>query len=437
MATIIPFRGLRYDTNIVGDLSAVTTPPYDIISPEQQEKLYRAHPFSAIRLELPKEEEGDNSEHNKYTRAADTLNEWIESGVLKFDEKESIYVYGQEFTLPDGRHLSYKGVLCLVKLEEFEKGIILPHEETLSKAKNDRFNLMSATGCNFSSIYSLYLDEERAIAPCIDAVSQTQPQVRFTATDGVVQKLWAVDDEETIKTIARGFEGKQLFIADGHHRYETALNFRNSMREKNPQASGDELYNYVMMFLVDMDEPGLVVFPTHRLIRDLPGFSETQVVDALVDMFDIEKISVENSASDEIMKKLEANCEDKVFAMYTGKEFYYLLRLKNMEFQREALPDKSEAYIDLDVSILHTLILDRVFGIDSENMRDQRNLVYTRDAKEAEQKVKDGDFQCAFFLNATKIKQIKDVSLANEKMPQKSTYFYPKLITGLIMNKFM
>lgn len=437
MANIIPFRGLRYNTDIVGDLAAVTTPPYDIISEEEQQKFYDMHPFNVIRLELGKEMPEDDENSNKYTRAGETLEEWMESGILKMEEKPIMYVYGQEFALKDGRTLSYKGLMCLVKLEEFEKGIVLPHEETLSKAKTDRYNLMNATGANFSSIYSLYLDQEKNMAGALDAVTAEQPKVSFRSHDGVTQKLWTISADETIEMLQKGFENKQLFIADGHHRYETALNFRNAMRAKNPEHTGEELYNYVMMFLVEMEEPGLVVFPTHRLVRDVAGFDVQKTLELLSGEFDIEQITASGDLSRQIEQKLTENAEEKVFAMYTGGDTYYLLRLKNIGAARRANPNKSEAYQGLDVTILHTLILSRAFGIDMENMKNQRNLVYTRDAKEAEEAVCKGEFQCAFFLNPTKIEEIKEVSLANEKMPQKSTYFYPKLITGLVMNKFM
>ena len=436
MAKIIPFNGLRYNTDIVGDLSAVTTPPYDIISPKQQQAYYDAHPFNVIRLELGKEMPDDDETNNKYTRSGQYLNEWLESGVLKQDDSPSMYIYGQDFELKDGRKLSYKGIMCLVKLEEFEKKIILPHEETLSKAKTDRYNLMNATGANFSSIYSLYMDESGEISNILNGCTKNSPENMFTSTDGVVQKLWRIADDDIIHTLEKAFENKQLFIADGHHRYETALNFRNAMREKNPDYTGNELYNYVMMFLVDLDEKGLVVFPTHRLLKNLSNFDEDDVVSKLSKDFEVEKAAVTTDAAAEIEHKLADMSADKVFAMYTGKDYYYTIKLKNFESVKEANPDKSDAYRNLDVTVLHSLILNKIFGIDMENMKNQMNLVYTRDPKEAEQAVKSKEFQCAFFLNPTKIHEIKDVSLANEKMPQKSTYFYPKLITGLIMNKF-
>lgn len=436
MATIAPFNGLRFNTDIVGDLSAVTAPPYDIISPEQQKQLYDAHPFNVIRLENGEEFPEDDETHNKYTRSAEFLEDWMQSEVLRQDFTPSVYVYGQKFTLKDGRTLSYKGLMCLVKLEEFEKKIILPHEETLSKAKTDRLNLMRATGANFSPIYSIFNDNGGAVAEIIRKASADEPQNSFVSADKVTQSLWQVSDGDTIAKLAEAFATKQLFIADGHHRYETALNFRNEMIKQNPKHTGNELYNYIMMFLVPMEEKGLVVFPTHRLVKNVTNFNEAELIDRLGENFDVSKIFAYSGISEAIERKLAENGEDKVFAMYTGKDYYYFLRLKSTDIAKHENILKSEAYRLLDVTILHTLILGKYFGINAENMKNQTNLCYTRDAAEAEKTVKDGDFQCAFFLNPTKIKEIKEISLANEKMPQKSTYFYPKLITGLIMNKF-
>lgn len=438
MAKITAFKGLRYNQDKIPELSAVTTPPYDVISPKEQKQFYAKHPNNVIRLELGLEYEGDNELNNKYTRAGEQLKQWISEGILTQEPTDAIYIYEQEFSLKDGRTFSYRGIICLVGLEEFSKGIVLPHEETLSKAKTDRFNLMQATGSNFSQIYSLYLDSERRVNPIIESLSSKQPDISFTSADDITQKLWIVTDKAVIDSITNSFSDKQLFIADGHHRYETALNYRNAQREANPNYTGEELYNYVMMFLVDMDEPGLVIFPTHRLLKDLADYDEPKILDAVKNEFAVEKISCTKSP-EEIAEACEAalaqNKAEKAFAFYTGKDYFYLIKLKNYNLLTELMPGKSAAYQGLDVSILHNLILDRFFGIDKENMANQKNLIYTRSAVEAAKGVIKGDFNCCFMLNPTKIHEIKEVSLAKEKMPQKSTYFYPKLITGLVMNK--
>ncbi|MBZ4645550.1 MAG: hypothetical protein JG777_1039 [Clostridia bacterium] len=439
MAHIIPFKGLRYNNEMIKDLSLVTTPPYDVISPSAQENYYNMHPNNVIRLELGKEYAGDGQDNNKYTRAASYLNEWIASGILTFEASPALYLYEQVFTLKNGVIKSCKGIVALVELEEFSKGVILPHEETLSKAKTDRFNLMSTTYSNFSQIFSLYMDAEKKVTGLINRLSEEPPHISFKSADNIIQNLWIITNESVIAEIQEYFKDKQLFIADGHHRYETALNFRNKLREENPQYSKDDLFNYVMMMLVEMDDPGLVVFPTHRVVKDLEKFDEQVLIDQLKENFDVERIAQDHGTKELnilIEEELNARSNDKVFGLYTGKDYYYILTLKNIDVMAEILPNKSAAYRNLDVSILHTLILDRILGIDAENMANQKNLTYTRDSLEAVEWVRSGGFQCSFLLNATKVHEIKDVSLAKEKMPQKSTYFYPKVITGLVMNKF-
>lgn len=434
MARILPFRGLRYHES--QDLSAVTTPPYDIISPSEQDAYYARSENSVIRLELGKEYPDDTPDNNRYTRSAQTLAEWIDNQVLCFEEKPAVYLYEEIFSLPDGTVKSFKGFITLVELEEFSKKIVLPHEETLSKAKTDRFNLMDATHANFSQIYCLYMDPEKTLTNKIAEISSRAADISFTTDDGIRHSLWVTTDPQTIEAVQEGFADKQLFIADGHHRYETALNFRNKMREENPGYSQDDLFNYVMMMLVEMDDPGLVVLPTHRMVKNLEHFDEDAVIRALDGVFRAEKIAVCKSAAKEMETALDAKKVEKVFAFYTGKDYFYLLTLADADAMKRRISGKSDAWLGLDVSVLHTLILGEVFGIDMENMANQKNLVYTRYADEAVSGVASGEYQCSFLLNATKVREIKDVSLANEKMPQKSTYFYPKLITGLVMNRF-
>ena len=429
MATILPFQALRYNTEKISDLSKVMTPPYDIISPQQQREFYDESPYNVIRLEYGMEFPDDTPDNNRYTRAKQDLDKMMQEQILIQEDEPAIYIYEQIFTMPDGSKKSCKGIFTLVQLEEFDKKIVLPHEETLSKAKTDRFNLMKATNCNFSQIYCLYLDQQRMVNQVLEEKMKQKADISFTAQDGIRQNLWMIKDKDTIAILEKSFADKQLFIADGHHRYETALNYRNYLRENGAVADG--LYNYVMMLLVDMEDDGLVVFPTHRMVKDVSGFDEAALLQSVEKYFTVKKIN------DLALIESELQKEQKAFSLYTGKDYFYLLVLRDYDAMLNRLPDKSPAYQGLDVSILHTLILEENFGIDPENMADQKNLVYTRDVSEAIHDVQNGKFQCSFILNATKVSEIKDISLANEKMPQKSTYFYPKVITGLVMNKFI
>lgn len=424
MAEIKAFRGLRF-TDKAGSTGEVCCPPYDIISPEQKKQYLAENPHNIIRLELPKTAE-DTDE--AYGKARAYLNEWLDEEILKCDEKPSIYIYEMVFDAL-GSSYSVKGYVSLVKLEEFSKGIILPHEETLSKAKEDRFNLMCATGCNFSQIYSLYMDDDNKVFMLIDNASKGVPDKQFTDPDGVTHKLWCVSDEAFIADLASKMADKKLYIADGHHRYETALRYKKFVAENKQDVGTSE---YVTMMLVNMENSGLVVFPTHRIVRDLENFDVNAVIEKSKDYFDIET----NLSRTDSTAKLDKAYKDgkKAFVLYCDGK-YTLMTLKDTSLMEKLMPTASKALRELDVSVLHTLVLERIFGIDKENMANQKNLTYTRVLDEAIEAVDNGSADCSFILNPTRVSEIRDVALAGEKMPQKSTYFYPKLTTGLVMNK--
>ena len=322
----------------------------------------------------------------------------------------------------------FDGIVCLVKLEPFEKRVVLPHEETLKKAKEDRFNLMKSTFCNFSSIYSLYLDDERKIPTLLAGYTAAPPAQVFTDDEGVTHRLWKITDRADIDYIAAVLAEKQLFIADGHHRYETALRFSEYVRSSGIENSTAD---YVMMTLVDMDNPGLVVFPTHRLIRGM----EVDAA-ALKEKCGAYFTVTEYPDVAEAERVLAANRDKHAFAFYTGGDGFTLLTAKP-EVDGLRFDGKPKSYSSLDVTVLHTLILEGALGIDRENMANQVNLRYTRSFDEAVQSVRSGESACAFIINPTKIREIKAVAEDAEKMPQKSTYFYPKLKTGLVMNKLL
>ncbi len=425
MAQIKAFKGLRFDTNTAGDIKSLCCPPYDIISEEQRLAFLKVNENNIIRLELPKEGE------NPYATAAQVLKFWEDKGVLMREAKPALYVYEEEFTAY-GKRNSIKGLICRLKVEEFSKGVVLPHEFTLSKAKEDRLNLMKATNCNFSQIYGLYMDEDHTSLATIDALSQGSADMQFTDDDNITHRMWIVTDEKAIEKLTNDFLDRKIYIADGHHRYETALNYRNYCRENGISKEGDA-QDYQMIFLCDMGHPGLVVFPTHRLVRDLEIFDKKAVLSKCEAYFD-----VENFGSTEDMEKILAEKDaegKKAFGFYTGGDEWYLLTLKDISVMDKLLPELSAASRQLDVTVLHTLILEQIFGIDKENMAAQINLTYTKFFEEALSSVDNGKAQCSFVLNPTKVTEIRDVASAGEKMPQKSTYFYPKMITGMVMNK--
>ncbi len=438
LAKVLPFCGYRYNLDKVPDMYSVTAPPYDIISPEEQKQLYERSEANIVRVDFGVDMEGDNETQNRYQRSGDTLEKWIQDQIMVPESEPAFYIYEQIFSLGTEKPShSLKGLIARVQLEEFSKKIVLPHEETISKAKADRLRLMETTKANMSSIYSLYLDEDKAIAALIEAQSDREPDISFVSGENITQNLWVIKDKEINQKISALFEAKQLFIADGHHRYETALNYRNQRHAQEGTPIGTAEYDAIMMTLVSIDDSGLFVFPTHRMIRGLENFDEVLLVGLLTDHFSVSKIYfTEGDYAAIITEKLSNSMDATQFALYTGANYYYLLELKNVSCMDSLIEGKSAVYKHLDVTVLHTLILEKFMGIDAENMKEQKNLAYTRDAKEAIEEVKNGHFDCSFIINSTKVSEIREIALANEKMPQKSTYFWPKLLTGLVINRF-
>ncbi len=425
MAEIKAFKGMRY-TDSGGSLNTLVCPPYDIISDAQRESYIEKNPYNIIRLELPKG--GDE----RYREAGDTLDKWLGGEILACDGEDGVYVYEMQFTA-NGAKRSLKGFVSLVRLTDFSEGIVLPHEETLSKAKQDRFDLMGETFCNFSQIYSLYMDEDNSVYGIIDGSSNGAPDMEVTDGDGTVHRMWRISDKNTISRLTAAFVDKKLYIADGHHRYETALNFHRSLCASGKAVPGDRS-GYVMMMLVNMENNGLVVFPTHRIVHGLAEFNAEKIIDECRNYFTVSEAPDEGRMQAALNMAYDEG--KKAFAMYVGAGNCFVMTLKDETAVKRLLPDMSDAYCGLDVSVLHSLVLERIFGIDKENMANQKNLGYTRSREEALKAVDIDGADCSFILNPTKVSEIRDVAAAGEKMPQKSTYFYPKLITGLVMNRF-
>ena len=307
MATIKPFKALKFDSNIAGNLMDLISPPYDIISETQYQDYIKLNPYNIIRLELPKGKD-------PYNTAKSLLKNWLDSGVLKKDLENSFYIYEEEF-LVNGETKKIKGFTSLVKLEEFSKKIILPHEETLSKAKEDRLNLMKSTSCNFSQIYSLYLDEENKTSNIIDTFSKSSPDIEVKDTEGIIHRIWSITNKEIINKIESQFKNRKLYIADGHHRYETAINYRNYCRKAGISKEGDP-EDYIMMMLVDINNSGLVVFPTHRLIKNISHFDYNDIINQCKKYFEVEaRHNISNIQKD--LTELY-NKNKKSFAFYYG-----------------------------------------------------------------------------------------------------------------------
>lgn len=430
MAKIIPFKGVRYSANI--DINDVVTPPYDVIDAAGQEAFYEKNPYNVIRLELGKTSPNDNDSDNRYTRAAKYLKEWLAAGVLAHEDQSAVYLYEQEFDAR-GEKKVRSGFITTVQANDYSKGEVLPHEETLPKHKADRLNLMKATQANFSPIFGLYSDPEHIIEEALaKAKGSRKPDAEVTDGQGVINRLWVVSEPETLQTVVREMESKKIFIADGHHRYETAVNFGKEMA-----AEGKQGYDNLMICLVNLFNEGLVVFPTHRVVKNVANLNIPSLLQGLANDFAVEELPSGTSLNNFIDELETRGQSSHAFGLYTNEQKYYLLTLKDeSRLDSLKLEGRSAAWKRLDVSILHTLILENLLGIGSQQRADESNLIYVRDEETAKNFADDGTAQLVFFMNSTKVQEVTDIATGGEKMPQKSTFFFPKVITGMVMNDY-
>lgn len=427
MAAVIPIRGVRYNPEIIPDLAQVVTPPYDVIDPSAQDRYYQRSPYNIIRLEYGRISPADDAQNNRYTRARDTFADWLTEGVLVQDKQPALYLYEQTFTVR-GKSYVRRGFFCGVHVEPYETRTILPHEETMPKHKQDRLELMRHCRANFSPIFGLYLDRAMISTVIIKKAMQNDPDVAFTDELGQTHRMWVCTDHRVLNPVITLLESQRIFIADGHHRYETALAYANEVNEIG-------LPNYAMMVLVNLYDPGLVVLPTHRLIRNPNGITPDKLIADLQDLFTVDPVTVNREHFDAFLEDFEHRGKGS-FALYTGRDKLYVLSLKPDVDPDALLPaNKSTAWRRLDVTVLHNLILEKYLGIGSAERADGGLVEYTREGAGALDAVDSGEFAFAFFMNPTGVDEMVAVAEAGELMPQKSTYFYPKLSTGLVINK--
>ncbi len=441
MACVRPFAGLLYNQNEIGDFSSVVAPPYDVITPEQQEQFYQKHPYNIIRLILGKEECGDTDINNKYTRAARYLATWQEKKVLKRTPAPAVYFYTQDYFLPDGEARRRKGFISLIKVEDFSARVVLPHERTMSKPKADRLNLTLACRANFNPIFSLYADPELTVEKHVDAVAEKAPYLDVTDGDRVRHQLWVVDNPAIIEDVTRVMRDKQVLIADGHHRYETALNYRNLMQKQHGGTTGNEAFNYTMMYFSNMNDVGLAILPTHRLVKNI-HFSFDAFYRNAKDYFDVETVATTPGGDGEVRKKIMARLKDEstthyLFGLYTRQEdSYYIFRLKKYAaLDRLMGPNTSLALRQLDAHIMEAVIFQGFLGLSCSDIKREAHIAFAHAEQEAVGMVQSGDYEVAFLVNPTRIEQVQEIVTKGEIMPQKSTYFYPKLLSGLTINK--
>jgi uncharacterized protein (DUF1015 family) len=435
MAEILPFKGLRYNPEKIKDISKVITPPYDVISEKERDDYYQLHPENIIRLILGKDLPGDDQSNNKYTRSAEFFNTWRNEEILKEEAEPAIYIYAQEFTL-SGKKYVRRGFISLVKLEDFQTGQIYPHEHTLAKPKVDRMNLMKACNSNLSQVFTFFEDEDSEVSNLLHKVSGGDPDIDFTDIYGVKNLLWVVKDKTVIEELTLQMKDRALFIADGHHRYETALFYRDQIRDnEGTSKSNDNIpSDYVMLMCVSMEDPGLQILPTHRLARNIKDLDPEKIKESLSEIFEISDMG--NDCSTEIlMQELGKDAQKHKLAMYMGgsDKKFYILTLRDENLLDPILSGEYSEWKYIDTGILHGVIFDRVLGIQAKNISKSESVKYIQGVEDSVTKVNEGVYQIAFFLNPTKIGQIKDIATKRHKMPPKATYFYPKLMTGMVI----
>ncbi len=432
MPNIQPLAAWRYNPARVGQFSDVVAPPYDVIDEDLQNALYEKHPNNVVRLILNKmNPEKDTEQDNRYTRSARILKEWKEEGILFRETDPAIYVYHQIYEV-GGKTFTRKGFMCRCEAVPFGQGMVFPHEETMSGPKMDRLMLTTACKMNFSQIFGLYPDEENSIQNRLDAATVGVTPIEATDHLGVIHRMWVITDPEVVGAVVAEMGPKPIFIADGHHRYETACNYRKQIAQTGALTK-DHPANYVLMVCVAMEDPGLLVLPTHRLFRNVPYFSQEELIEKLGDKFRVTTVGDGAIIAEKAWTLIEQMNDQGTMALYTGKDGRWSLIQITDAGRAEMAKIASEHHPEwqaLGVAILHRLVIDTLLGL-----KGHEKPKYVHQVSEVVEGIRDGNqFPLAALVMPATVKDIKELSMLSERMPPKSTYFYPKLITGFVFN---
>jgi uncharacterized protein (DUF1015 family) len=428
MADIIPFRALRYNSERVRP-DDVVTQPYDKISPAMQEHYYAASPYNLVRIILGRPEAGDDAKQNVYSRATGYFRDWRGKTILKQDAAPALYLYSQRFRVPGSTEERVRqGLIALGRVEDYSAKVVFRHEQTLAKPKADRLDLLRATRAHFEQLFLLY--EDSGEMNSLQAAAGTAaPIIDVTDEYGVSHRVWEISDSKVVESIRSKMRDKKLVIADGHHRYETALNYRNELRASNGASGAPAPYEYVVMTFVDVNSPGLLILPTHRVVHSLTNFSVDDFVKASEKYFVVEKIDAGIDAAKASALLQEHGKSGTAILAVTPDAAFLLSKTKAAAAER--MTGFSSGQQALDVVQLHKCLLEGVLQLSEESIRNQQNISYVRDAGEALQQVRSGKANITFLINPCRVQQVRDIAFAGEVMPQKSTDFYPKLLSGL------
>jgi len=439
MAEIIPFKGILYNPDKINDFAKVITPPFDVISKKDQQNFYESHPNNIIRLILGKSGHNDTIHNNRYTRAADQFNNWLSDGIMIQDTKPAFYLTAIDFSFENKKVTRY-GLIALIRIEPFEKGVVLPHEKTFSGVRSERLELMKACRANLSSIYSLYADCNHVFGLLREAALKNEPDLNFTDDSGILHRLWRITDANLHRHVFDSMKDSSIFIADGHHRYETALKYREYLSENDPDFTEDHPANYVMMYLCNMEDPGLIILPAHRLLTGVEDSGLDTLIRKAEDYFDIKTIAYKEEtfekAQEEFISDLKSDASKNIIGVFMkNRREFYLCTLKPNVMEQKFSTVLSESIRNIDVTVLTRLIFMEIFGFDRERLDNDKLIGYSSIAEEAVEKVNAGKYDIAFILNPTRIEQVRRIAEEGLIMPRKATYFYPKVIVGQVLNK--
>lgn len=433
MAHIRPFRALRYNTQNPLAIAMVTAPPFDCITLAERDDLYRLHPHNIVRLVLGRDQPGDNDSVNKYTRSADLVAKWQNTGILVRDVEPALYFYQQEFEI-EGTSYLREGVMARVGIEEFGTGKVFPHEETMESVRADRLRLLRATRANLSPVFALYPDPKNVVPKLFHGVVHCEPLIQTVDADGVVHRLFASSDTGLAEHVAEAMADKVIFIADGHHRYETAQAYRRELREKGEEVGPDHPADYVLMLCVSMHHPGLAVLPGHRVLNGLDGLVTDRLRDVSAKHFTWTEFTGAEATSPRLAEHLRA-APPHSFGLWTrDTSKAFLLTLKDVKVMDTLAADKSKAWRRLDVAVLERVLLRQDLPEAVDGAEETLTLSYVHLAQQAFDAVHEDGCDAAVVMRPLPVRSLEDVATTGERMPAKSTYFYPKALSGLVIN---
>ncbi len=442
MAEVRPLKGVVYNTEKIKDISKVIAPPYDVISEKERDLYYELHPFNIIRLILNRPENGDSSPEDRIKRAADYFQRWLKEGILVQDNSPAIYYLETDYWLDNSDIRTRRGFIARIKIEEYEKGIIRPHEKTFSKTVSDRLRLMEATHANLSPIFSFFSDPGFGIIEELTKGLPQEPHIACKDWDGFPQRIWKITDPSKINALRNFMIEKKIFIADGHHRYQTALLFRNKIRERFPDLPSDSPINYVLMYFCPLESGNLTILPCHRFLMVSEGFQYMKFIKKLEKEFYVKEISFNDAyekgkAFNKLMEYIdkEANFPGTTFGVYhRSVPSFFLIKIEQNVAHHRLGNQHPKELIDLDVFLIKEIIFKSIIGIKETLLDSPERVLYFSRANDLLDRATKDEKRIAFFINPTRIEQVKAVSEAGLIMPRKSTFFYPKLASGLVIN---